>query len=61
MQIFTNKKYMFDYNPVLATWDIRSKMRGERAMWKTLLVMDNEEKPWLELIIRANVLERITP
>jgi thiaminase (transcriptional activator TenA) len=24
---------------VLATWDIRSKIRGERAMWKTLLVL----------------------
>jgi hypothetical protein len=24
---------------VLATWDIRSKIRGARAMWKTLLVM----------------------
>jgi len=24
---------------VLATWDIRSKIRGERAMWKSLSVM----------------------
>jgi hypothetical protein len=24
---------------VLATWDIRSKIRGERAMWKTLPVL----------------------
>ena len=30
--------------PVLATWDIRSNIRGERAMWKSFPIMSIKRK-----------------
>jgi hypothetical protein len=44
---------------VLATWDIRSKIRGESNVENLAHYVDKEGKTWVELIIRAHLLERI--